>query len=285
MDKIKKMSLVALVLLLVGIVGSLLTFRPVFRQEAKLEEKVIHEKFSRIQIATDNTAIEILPATGSAAKITVSGRAEKGSAYHLSTDVKNAVLSINVKYKQRNFVNFFPSSSSLKVYVPKKWYESLQINSNDGRVRAGDFRAREMRIHVRDGKIELNRINADTITTEASDGSSILENVKASLVKVKSDDGKIVLKHLDSRVSGKTTDGSILFITRHLNHPVELRAIDGNIKIQTEKKPDNATISASTVDGKVNVFGSSNRNMTFGRGKSMIQLFTADGSVTVEKTK
>lgn len=68
MDKIKKMSLVALVLLLVGIVGSLLTFRPVFRQEAKLEEKVIHEKFSRIKIATDNTRVEILPAAGSAAK-------------------------------------------------------------------------------------------------------------------------------------------------------------------------------------------------------------------------
>lgn len=62
MDKIKKISLLALVLLLVGIVGSLLTFRPVLRQEAKSEEKVVHEEFSRIKIATDNTRVEILPA-------------------------------------------------------------------------------------------------------------------------------------------------------------------------------------------------------------------------------
>jgi len=285
MDKIKKMSLVALVLLLVGIVGSLLTFRPVFRQEAKLEEKVIHEKFSRIQIATDNTAIEILPATGSAAKITVSGRAEKGSTYHLSTDVKNAVLSIGIKYKQRNFISFFPSSLSLKVYVPEKWYESLQVKNNDGRVRAGDLRARDIRIKTENGKIELNHISGDTITAEANDGSSTLENVKASLVKVKSENGKIVLKNLDSRVSGKAGDGSILFTTRHLNHPVELRANNGNIKIQTGEKPANATIRASAEDGRVDIFGSSDGNRVFGSGKPLIQLFTADGNIAVEKTK
>lgn len=321
MGKIKKVSIVALLLLLVGIVGSLLTFKPIIQQNSISKEKVINEKFSHIEIVTGNTGVEILPTTDSTAKIDISGKVGKGSNYNLSTNVENSTLSIGVKYEQRSLINFFPSSLSLKVYLPEMVYESIQIKGDDGGINTSDLQAKDINIKTANGKIKLSNVKGTTVTTQAIDGASNLKNVTASIVNVKSGNGKIELsnvkgttvttqaidgasnfknvtasnmnvksyngrinlENIEGHVSAKANDGSILLVSNHLDNPIEFETDNGSIDIQTKKKPTNATINVSVENGKVDIFDSSNRNVVFGNGEHLIKLTATDGSITVEK--
>ena len=69
MIKIKKLSVVALVLLVVGIVGGLFTYSSVFQQAEVKKEEMIKDKFSAIEISSDNAEIDIMPTKESVAKI------------------------------------------------------------------------------------------------------------------------------------------------------------------------------------------------------------------------
>lgn len=283
MNKIKKILTVALVLLLVGIIGSILTLKPMINPKLFSEEKVINKSFSHIEIAADNTSMEILPTTDSTAKVGISGKAGKGSKYYLSTDVKNATLSVKVKYEQRSFINLFPSSLTLKVYVPERLYKTLKIHSDDGRVNVRNLQANDINIKSNDGKIDLSNIKGTAIITQANDGSSNLKNVKANAIKVTANDGRINLDQVDGHISGKANDGAISLTTNQLNHPIELATDNGRINIQTKKKPVNATINASGQNARVSIFEGSDSATVFGKGENLISLTAKDGSITVKK--
>ncbi len=319
MGKIKKLSIVAVVLLLVGIVGSIFTFKPMLQQKSISEEKVINETFSQIEIVSNNTEVEIFPTKDATAKIDITGKLAKGSIYEVAANVEDSILSIDVKYEQRNFASFIPSSFSLRVYVPESVYESLQINGDDGGITVSDIQAKDMNvktdngnievrnvkgttfkiqsndgathlsnitasdIHVKsdNGNIELINAEASTVKTQVNDGTTNLNNITASNVHVKSDNGKINLENMDGHVSAKANDGSILLVTNHLEYPIEFETANGNIHIQTEEKPTNATINTSVENGKVDIFGNSNSSTVFGNGEYLIHLASNDGSIAV----
>ncbi|WP_018661690.1 DUF4097 family beta strand repeat-containing protein [Heyndrickxia acidiproducens] len=282
MNKIKKVSIVALVLLLVGAVGSILTFKPMIQQKSISKEKVINEKFNHIKMVTDNTGVEILPTTDSTARVSLTGKIGKGSKYHLSTDAENATLSVRVKYEQRSFINFFPSSLSLKVYVPKTVYESLRIEGDNGRISLSDLQAKDINVKTDNGKIEFDNVKGTTITTQTDNGLSNLKNVKASFVKANSDNGRIALENVEGRIFAKANNGRISLVTHQLDQPIKFETDNGRINIQTKKKPTNAIINASTENGRVELFDRSNRNAVFGNGEHLIKLTASNGRITVE---
>lgn len=283
MNKIKRLSIIALVLLIVGTVGSILTLKPMINRRSFSEEKVINKAFSHIDISSDNTSVEVLPTTDSKAKVGISGKVGKGSKYHLSTDVKNSNLFIRARYEQRSFINLFPSSLTLKVYLPKRLYKTLKIGSDDGRIIVRNLQANDININSNDGKIELSNIKGTSVSTQADDGLSSLKNVKANAVQVNSNDGRINLDQVDGRISGKANDGTISLKTNQLDHPIELETDDGRINIQTKKKPTNATINASGQNAKVSIFKGSDSTTVFGKGEHLISLTARDGSINIEK--
>lgn len=281
MINIKKISIAALILLLVGLAGSAFFLQGMKKANWVDEEKTINEEFHSIDIKTDNTEIELIPTSEPQAKVALTGN---DSNYILTTDVKEDTLTINIKYNQRKYFNFnfFEESLTLKVSVPEKLYETLHIKSNNGRINVDSIQAKNTNVNSDNGRIELSNIEGNTVTTETSNGSTSLQNVKASTVSVKSDNGRIELIDIEGELIGKTSNGSLSLVTSHLDRPIQFKTDNGRITIDTEKEPTNATIDVEVNNGKVDILGSSSRHTVIGGGKHLIKLNATNGSITIK---
>ncbi|MBS4179076.1 DUF4097 family beta strand repeat-containing protein [Lederbergia citrea] len=285
MNNIKQISMVALFLLIVGTVGSILTFKTMTQSKQVSEEKAITEDYTKIDVKTNNAKIEILPSNNSTTTVELSGKVANNLKYSFTADVEGNTLSVKLTDKLGKLFkfDFFTTSLSLKVFVPEKQYDSIQIISNNGRIIGENLHAQDIIAETDNGRIELNNIKGSTVTTEADNGVVHLKNVVASTVAVEVDNGKILLDDIDGELSGRANNGSITLITNHLDRPINFDTDNGKIRIETKNEPTNATIDVGVDNGKVSIFGKSNRNVIFGNGEHQIKLKTNNGSITVTK--
>ncbi|MGG3448370.1 DUF4097 family beta strand repeat-containing protein [Domibacillus aminovorans] len=307
MFNMKKISLIALILLLMGAAGSFITFKKMNHSVSVLEEKgITDQNITHLSVTTDNAAIEIIPTNKQETTVEVSGTAKKSSAYTFLADVEGTTLSVQLKERQTKLYNFdfISTSLSLKVYVPEKVYDSLRISSDNGRVKAANLRVKEVKVKVSNGRVELRDITGSTITTETdngriqaenldvkqvkattSNGRIDLKNVYSSAVSVKADNGKIILDDVNGKVLGKVKNGMISLMTNHLDRPIEFESDNGNIKIQTEKEPTNTTFDVSVDNGKIDLLDGYKPNEIIGDGDHFIKLTTANGKISITKQK
>ena len=305
MFNIKKITIIALILLLVGAAGSFITFQAINQSVSVLEEKEIADQnITRLSVTTDNAVLEIIPTNKRETTVELSGTAKKSSAYTLSTDVEGTTLSVQLKERQTKFYNFdfISTSLSLKVYVPEKMYDSLRISSDNGRVKAENLHVKDIQAKVSNGRVELRDITGSTVTAEtdngriqaeklnvkqvkatAKNGRIDMKNVASSAVEVKADNGKIGLDDVDGKMIGKVKNGTISLMTNHLDRPIEFESDNGNIKIQTEKEPTNTTFDASVDNGKIDLLDGYRPNEIIGNGDHVIKLTTANGKISVTK--
>ncbi|WP_078380017.1 DUF4097 family beta strand repeat-containing protein [Sutcliffiella halmapala] len=281
MINIKKISIVALILLLVGIAGSAFFLQGMKKDDWVEEERTVNDEFQTIEITTDNTQIELLPTSELAAKVELTGN---DSNHVLTTEVKDNTLSIQVNYNQKKYFNFnfFDESLSLKVYVPEKQYEALQIRSNNGRITVDNIHAKDTKIKSDNGRLVISNVEGTTVTTETNNGSTSLKRVKSTTISVKSNNGKIELIDIEGEIIGNTNNGGISLATSHLDRSIQLKTDNGRITIDTEKEPTNATINVDVKNGRVDIFGSSSNHKVIGDGEHAIKLTTKNGSVTVK---
>jgi len=78
MINLKKISIIALILIGIGVAGCLLTFRAVDKGVAIHEEKTFDSsKITEVEISSDNSYVEVVPTKGAEAKVEVSGKGPK----------------------------------------------------------------------------------------------------------------------------------------------------------------------------------------------------------------
>lgn len=266
---IKKISIIALVLLLAGIVGSLLTFRSVNVLEPVSEEKVINnQNITAIDVDTDNSDVEIVPTKKSQTKIEVSGKTTGDYKHELTAEVEGTILNIKLKDQRQKFFYFnfnaFAESFRLKIYLPEKEYASLKINSSNGRIHLEQLKVKDLFAESNNGRIELKKIASTS-------------------VNVKTDNGRITLDYVDGKIKGKSSNGRISVLTKDLDRPIELDTDNGRIEIQTEKEPTNTTFDVDTDNGSIDILDKYNGNAVIGNGENLIRLSTNNGSISVTK--
>lgn len=257
--------ILALFLLFVG--GILLFFKPENPLERNAEKIVVDDSsFTKVEVLSNNAAVEIVPTNDSVATVEYSGKTKKNLKLLFNADVKGDTLFIQLKEKRRSFFHFGFSSINLKllVKVPAKQYHSINAETDNGR-------------------IQVEGIKVEDIVLETDNGAIYMRNVESTTINVKTDNGKIALDNIDGKITGRTDNGGISLITNNLNRPIELSTDNGRIEIQTDKEPTNATIDAKTDNGKVIIFGQENKQSVFGKGNHLIQLRTDNGRITVTK--
>lgn len=262
--KNKLIFLIALVLVIAG--GITLAFNT-FDVFGKVDNKKVIEDstFTNIEVSTNNTSVEIVPTKSSVATVEYLGDTSKKSKYTFDVDVKGDTLSVRFKEKRRFFFwfGFHSNDQKMTVSVPKKHYENIQVESNNGRINAEDIQAKVVMLSTDNGQILLRNIEAN--------------------VNVKTDNGKIILEHVEGEIKGASDNGRISMITKKLESPIDLETDNGSIEIKTESEPTNAIIDAKTDNGKINIYGEENNHAIFGKGKHLINLRTDNGRITVTK--
>ncbi|MEK5070157.1 DUF4097 family beta strand repeat-containing protein [Sporosarcina sp. FSL K6-1508] len=263
----KNKLVIIVVLFLIVIGGITLIFAPKDLLVKNAKKIVVDDSsFTTIEILADNATVEIVPTNDSVTTVEYSGKTKKKSKFTFKADVKGDTLAIQFKEKRRSFINFGFSSFNLKllVKVPEKQYDKLQAETDNG-------------------QIKVESIQVKDIALETDNGTIDMKNVEAITVNLQTDNGKIHLESVAGQITGKTDNGGISLVTNNLDRPIELTTDNGEIEVQTEKEPTNATIDVKTDNGKINVFGSENKHTTFGNGKHLIKLRTDNGRITITK--
>lgn len=283
MRNIKLISLIALALLIVGVIGSVFTFNSVHQSDWLTKEEIIpSEGIENLDILTNNTKIEVLPTNDSDITAELSTKSKK---HELLVKVEDSTLFIEVKDKQRSFISldFFSFGTTLVVYVPEKAYDSLQVESDNGRITIDEIEANDVNIKADNGRIELENIESTTVTGEASNGLISMKNINSSTINVNTSNGKIMLDHVEGEIFGRTSNGTIELVTKDLDRFIELETNNGKINVQTELEPTNVTFDVRVDNGKARVFGESNWDTVVGNGENLVKLKTNNGGITVTK--
>ncbi|MCJ8008539.1 DUF4097 family beta strand repeat-containing protein [Lederbergia wuyishanensis] len=285
MNNIKIIATAALFLLLVGIVGSIATFKSVTQSEQISDERLIEKDFSNITITSNNSKVEIYPSNDSKTSVELSGKVAKNLKYTFSADVEGDTLNIELKEKLRKLFNFdfFATSLTLKVYVPEKEYDIIQSKSNNGYIKAEKLKANEFTVNTDNGRIHLKDIKSSTVTTKASNGMIDMKNITATSVETKAANGKVNLDNVEGKIVAKVNNGRVTLTTNNLDRPIDIESDNGEIIIKTDKEPTNAKIDVTVHNGKADIFGQSNRNVVYGSGENIIKLVTHNGRITVNK--
>lgn len=266
MSKIKKLSLVALVLIVVGAAGCLLTFEHFKQLNPVHKEKVVESSFSKVELNSGNVRIDIQPTADQAAKVVLAGQESYRKDIDFTADVKEDTLDIKVSNHHINFfdLDFFTHQLALTVYLPKKQYESIHIQNDNG-------------------KMQAENIDTKTLVASTDNGLINLKNIPSEKVKLHTDNGRITMTNVSGDLKGDTNNGEIQANLKDLDRAIDLSCDNGRITIQTDEEPTNARFDVHVDNGRVNILNKYNGNAVIGNGDNLIKLSTDNGSINVTK--
>lgn len=261
----KKFLIVASIILVVGIVGSLLTYRSA--QTIIAEEKSINaDQITAIDINASNAQLKILPTNDDKIKVVANGKVSSATETELTTDVRDSTLFININDRTNSWGNFFFSTFDLTVtvYLPEKQYDSLKIQGDNG-------------------SISMENVTINNIQAEIDNGRIELTNIISESVHTKTDNGQITLNHVEGELKGESSNGHLTLITQNIDRNINFETDNGSITIETEEEPTNVQFTVSVDNGKVNILDKYNGNTTIGNSENTINLSTNNGSIHVTK--
>ncbi|CAH0299562.1 DUF4097 family beta strand repeat-containing protein [Peribacillus sp. Bi134] len=264
MINVKKLSIIALVLLLIGVIGCLFTFSQVTDKETTTEEKTISEIVTDIQIDTDNAAVEIVPTKDKETRIESVSKGMDVSKLDFTADVEGKKLSVQLKDRRTFSFGFHIQSLHLKVYVPDESYKSFAVESDNGKLQISGLKSEDLNVRSQNGRVELN----DIITEK---------------VEVKSANGKVELNNVEGKLVGSSNNGKITLVTKDLDREIDFESNNGKIMIQTENEPTNTTFDVHVDNGRVDILGKYEGDTVIGKGENLVKLETNNGKIEITK--
>ena len=264
MKSIKKLSIIALLLLLVGTTGSFVAFQFIDKS-ASIEQTIEEVNITNIEISANNDRVELVPANDSDIKVELEGRRTRNLEDRLRVNIDGDTLFIQTEEQNKLFkIDLFEESRELTVYLPDKVYQSLEVDMGNG-------------------SFQASKLNINAILAKTDNGHVEMDTISANSIEIESNNGRVHLADVDGKISGKTNNGSFSLATSDLERSIEWEANNGSIEIVTEKEPTNTMFDLKTTNGKAEVFGASNWDIAVGNGEHVIKLTTINGNISIEK--
>ncbi|WP_312092984.1 DUF4097 family beta strand repeat-containing protein [Niallia sp.] len=263
MTNLKKLMITGIVLIIIGTLGSFLTFRDNGIDIA--EEKVFKERnITAVELESNNAAVEIIPTTDPETKVEVVGKGTKDTMTNLTAKVDGETLIVNLEEKQIGFIHLDFGSLTLRIALPEKQYKSMIINNDNG-------------------KINIANLGVEQLKAESNNGRIEMKNILSKKVEVNSDNGRVSLEHVIGSIKGKTNNGKFSILTAALDQPIELETNNGSIEIETENEPTNVTFDVHVDNGSINILDKYKGSTVIGNGENLVKLTTNNGKIHVLK--
>lgn len=278
---IKKLSLLATFLLIIGIVGVLFTFSNKNSEPQMLEEKTIDtNEFQHIKIMSNNGNVNIVPTKENNASITLYGN-DTSSA--LTTNVEEDTLHIELKTNRKKLFSFdfFPNSLELTVYLPRETYEKIHATSSNGKITMQQLSATDIQLISQNGRISADQLQSDHMLLQTNNGKIEAAEMESQIIEVNSDNGRINLDDIEAEIMAETNNGKISLDATHVNHPINMHSDNGKIEMKTDNKPDNVIYDLKTKNGNITVFGEKDWDTKVGSGDYLLKLSTHHGNITI----
>ncbi|API92739.1 hypothetical protein J32TS6_19440 [Virgibacillus pantothenticus] len=265
MSRLKKWSLVAIIFIIIGGVGCLFTFKSLARQEVAVTKEVSADEVTNLEFELVNEEVTIVPTEKSDISIELKGRSNRPDKEFLEIEQQDGTLIVRKK-PEKFRIQFFNRGDSLTLTVrlPQKEFASMQIDSKNGAIYGEQF-------------------SVKTLHASAANGKIVLEQVKTDTTEVSTRNGGVELSHVEGRLIGKTSNGSMALLTDKLNQSMELNTKNGSIDINVKEEPTNVTYDLRTDNGGIEVFGNDDWDTVVGDGTHIIKAVTANGSIAIMK--
>ena len=299
---IKRWSLVATGLIIVGLVGSWLVGIG-NSGHITLDETIDVTDVSHVEVTTIAGRIEVMPIESSEARVISSGVPEDA---RLIVEVNDGMLTVETVWPRASLFNFagftdafhlMNETPTLTVYLPMQIYEQIIINGTSGRIHVSDLTVNELqvnnlsgRIEVRDiegnvtvdgtsGHIEIGHVTGD-VNVQGRSGQITVANVTGD-VRVRNLSGRINLSAIGGDIEGHNTSGAISLRNATVAQHVNLQGTSGRIEVILSSEPAHAQFNLSSTSGRTEIFGDRTTSARFGDGTYEVRLSTTSGRVSV----
>lgn len=275
---VRILAIAAIVLLIGAIAFFYALYNSNAANEQVLEDQRFDESIDQIDISVDNARVELLPSEDDTARIVLSGTSD---GFTFRSDATEGRLDIEFEERFRLFSFGFNRSYLLTVHVPDSGVESLSAESDNGRIDARQFSARELRLETDNGRIDGTAIDSERIEVQTDNGAVTLSNLDAA-ISVRASNGRIIFTDVSGELEARANNGRIELTADTIAFPVDFETDNGRIEIRTDTEPENARIEASTDNGRIDIYGRANEETIFGNGDIRVRLKTDNGRIVVE---
>lgn len=260
----KKLSILALLLLLIGGIGTFFTFSQTNQEEITTEKTVSSDMVQEVQVQADNATVEILPTSDTETKVKLVTKGIEVSKLDFTAEVEGNKLTIKLKEHSNFSIGFNIRSSQLYVYIPQKAYYSFIVDNENGKMKMSELKIRNLKVETNNGRIELNKIVAENID-------------------VKSENGSLDLNDVEGNLKGSSSNGKITLATKDLDRNIQLDSANGKITIKTDKEPTNTAFKVSANNGKINILDKYEGDTVIGKGENLVDIESNNGKIEVIK--
>lgn len=259
----KKLSILALLLILIGGVGGYFTYSRSYQEEITSKKTVSSDRVEEVQVSAENASVEVLPTSDTETKVELVTKGVDVSKLDFTTEVEGKKLTITLKEPNTFRIGFNIQSSHLNVYVPQKLYNSFLIDNDNGKVKMSELNIKNLNVQTDNGRIELNKIVSEK-------------------VDVRSANGRVDFNDVGGNIKGSSNNGKILLTTKDLDRNIQLESDNGQITINTEKEPTNTTFTVSADNGSINILDKYKGNTVIGKGENLVDLKSNNGKIEVK---
>ncbi|SFL94658.1 Putative adhesin [Gracilibacillus orientalis] len=266
MINVKRIIMIACALLLVGGIGSIMSYRFYEPVTLAVTKEIESTDITSVEIDMQNEKVEIIPTTDPVPKVELTGTEDSHTKSELVVEENNNTLSIYTENEMAKWFsfNFFNNTRTLTVYLPEQEKQNLEVETSNGSLQARDLTVNQVNVETKNGKVELSDVVADSYQLRAYNGKIDLENVEGEL-------------------AARVNNGAISLVTENLDRNINFETDNGRIKIQSEKEPTNTVFDTSVKNGRVNLFDDSDYSTVIGDGDNLVKLSTKNGSITVSQ--
>ena len=305
---LKKLIVAAILIIIVGIGGSILTYTATNKSiEINESQSTNYEKIDAIQINTVSTDVEIIASKDqSEAHIQLQGKTKQKKSPVLTVKEEGSKLIINVETQEginqwfQLSPNFAPDTLALKLYVPEKllnnitfvgvsadlYIENMQADTMSFSSTSGDIEAYTLQlgsaeIETISGDVEIDELVGD-ITISTTSGDIDGYDLQSESTKIETNSGKIAIDDLVGSVSVITTSGDITLGMIDLSHPIQIDSTSGNVEILTESEPTDVNFNINSLSGDINILDEYRGSAAIGKASTLVEIETASGDILVE---
>ncbi|MGM7682578.1 DUF4097 family beta strand repeat-containing protein [Cytobacillus sp. Hm23] len=210
----------------------------------------------------------------------------------LDTEINDKQLNISLRSKKTSHIGIIIDLSILKITVPHKHFDSIDIDTSSADADIEDISANTVTFISDSGDINANKIIVkDTLSVETSSGDIHIMNTKASKFNVRSSSGYINTRYVTAMfTNSKTSSGDIKLITNELKGTTTVDSNSGDISIITEVQPESLKVDFKGSSGEANIklqgltYEKNKRNAvvgTIGSGEHELIVRTSSGDFSL----
>jgi len=270
--------------------------------ESNASDQVItiqNDRYENVDIQVQHGSLTLLPSANSVTTVELTGANER---MELEAEVigDTLVVKLRNKFHWSFLFNFNVKAVALRVFIPKKLYQSIAMKTDNGRIETEKMLCKSMTAETDNGRVVVTEVATSFLHAESDNGRIEIEKVQTDLLKAKTDNGRVSLRYVDAEtvyaesdngrieleeVSGEVTaitdNGRIVCNSEEINRNIDFQTDNGSIELHSRTTPTDVTIYAKTGHGRIDVYGEKNKKTVFGNGFHTVKLKTDNGRITV----